>query len=400
MDAWGSAVTVMIGLNIIIASVLAFTAAMCVVASVALRGKWSLAWLAVALTCGSIQTLLMTFNAGTNGESLAAALLAPVAYLCAGRGIRAMDPRPAPLNPLVEYLVLGLAAFAVAMTLAGAPFIVFALSVQAACTIASGRAAYWMIRQARPQPLDIIVSVGLVAIAGFCAIRIPLLLFVFGPDVTLAAFRHSGLETVLLSVSGLLVPPVIFLLLARTIGDTLTDFQLRSERDSLTGLLNRRAFDAAATTLLADGGAVIFCDIDNFKQVNDRYGHQTGDDVICAFAGLIERTGLRVGRMGGEEFAVLAPGKSAIEALDIADMLRARFNDIIHPGLAPGHMLSASFGVAEHVPGEPLRGVFQRADAALYQAKAAGRNRALIFVDEPGKSLRPAVRPMRRGHAA
>ena len=377
--------TVMIGLNIVIASILAFTAAMCAVASVVLRGKWSLAWLAVALTCGSVQTIVMTFAAGTVSESVAAAALAPIAYLCAGRGIRAMDPRPGSLLPLVEVVVVGLAVFAVAILLAGAPVMYFALTVQVACTIASSRAALWMIRQMRRQALDIGIVAGLIAVAGFCAVRIPLLIFYFGPDVTFIAFRQSGMETLVMSVSGLLVPPVIFLIIARTIGDTLTNFQIQSERDSLTGLLNRRAFDAAAGTL-ADGGAVIFCDIDHFKQVNDRYGHQAGDEVIVAFAGLIERTGFRGGRIGGEEFAILLPGKSATEAFDIADMIRARFHELAHPGLAPGHRLSASFGIADCTAGEPVRDVFRRADAALYQAKAAGRNRALVFVEGPAPS--------------
>jgi diguanylate cyclase (GGDEF)-like protein len=219
-----------------------------------------------------------------------------------------------------------------------------------------------------------------------CAARIPMVLFFFGPDATFAEVHQTAFETVVMSISGLLVPPVIFLLLARNIGDVIATYQRQSEHDGLTGLLNRRAFDAAAESCLNDGGAVIFCDIDHFKRVNDRFGHEAGDDVICTFAVLLARTGHHAGRIGGEEFALLLPGATALDALAMANMIRARFNETMHPVLAPGERLSASFGVATCAPGESPRAAFRRADVALYQAKETGRNRAVDFALVPNHS--------------
>jgi diguanylate cyclase (GGDEF)-like protein len=385
----------MIGLNIVIAAILAFTAAMCAVASVVLRGKWPMAWLAAALICGSAQTLVMTFGAGTPVELLAKATLAPIAYIFAGLGIKAMNPKATKASLPVLMAVGALTLLAVALQVADAAFFQFAVVTQLACTLAATQAAVWMSQQMRHNLLDLLVTGGLVVIAAFSAVRIPLLLFYYGADVSFTEFRLSALETVLLSVSGLLVPPVIFLLIARNIADTIRTFQHQSERDGLTGLLNRRAFDATAESSMGLGGAVVFCDIDHFKQVNDRYGHQAGDDVIRTFAALLARTGHHAGRIGGEEFAILLPGKTIGEARDLAEMIRARFHETAHTGLTVEHRLSASFGVAVHGIGEPLRAAFTRADSALYQAKETGRNRVVLFGDPA-----PLALPRRGRHAA
>lgn len=385
----------MIGLNIVIAAILAFTAAMCTVASVVLRGKWPMAWLAAALVCGSAQTLVMTFGAGTPVELLAKATLAPIAYIFAGLGIRAMNPKATAANIPVLVAVGALMLLAIALQVADAAFFQFAVVTQLACTLAATQAAVWMSQQMRHNLLDLLVTGGLVVIAAFSAVRIPLLLFYYGADVSFTEFRLSMLETVLLSVSGLLVPPVIFLLIARNIADTIKTFQHQSERDGLTGLLNRRAFDATATTAMVSGGAVIFCDIDHFKQVNDRYGHQAGDEVIRTFGALLALTGHHAGRIGGEEFAILLPGKSVAEARDLAEMIRTRFHEMAHDGFPASHRLSASFGVAIRGAGEPSRAAFSRADSALYQAKEAGRNRVVVFGE-----IAPTALPRRGRHAA
>ena len=377
-----AAVTVMVGLNIVIAAILGFTAALCVGASMGMRGNRPMSWLAVALAMGSIQTLVMTFGGGGGVEMVAAAMLAPPAYLCAGQAIRALAPRPGSSLP-VTVVVLGLSATALTLQAIGAPYFYQALAVQLGCTTAVIDAMVQMIRRARWGVLDSIIVVLLAALVAFCAVRVPLLLTLFGPEVTFTSFRQSWMETALLSVSGLLVPPIIFLLLARTVSDTLATYQRQSERDGLTGLLNRRAFDMIAETALGAGGAVILCDIDNFKQVNDRFGHEAGDDVICPLAALLADSGLAAGRIGGEEFALLLPGRTAAEAVELADGIRARFNSTVHPVLSGNEWLSASFGVSYCAPGESPRAAFRRADVALYEAKEAGRNQVSAFSPVP-----------------
>ncbi|HEV7344983.1 MAG TPA: GGDEF domain-containing protein [Devosia sp.] len=368
----------MVGLNFVIAALLGFSSALCAGASLGMRGNVPLGWLAVSLACGSAQTLLVSFPAGEGYEVAAAAILAPLGYVCAGQAIRAMSARLSQ-GPLVLTAVTALSGLAIILMGLEAPFFYQILCIQAACAIAVTDALVQMIRQAHRRLLDAMTVLGLGLLTLACVARIPVILALFGADAAFEEVRRSGFEAVVMTVTGLLVPPIIFLLLARIIGDLIAAYQRQSEHDGLTGLLNRRAFDLMAEVGMKEGGAVIFCDIDHFKQVNDRFGHEAGDDVICTFAEQLARTGHHAGRIGGEEFALLLPGKTAAEAFDMADMIRARFHGIMHPILAPGERLSASFGVSECAPGEAPRSAFRRADVALYQAKETGRNRVVDF---------------------
>lgn len=382
--------TIMVGLNIVIAAVLGFSAALCAGASLGMRGNVPMAWLGAAMAAGSIQTVVMTLMDAGPWDMAAGAILAPLAYISAGQAIRAMSPHIGQ-GPVVVSIVTALSGLAVVLIALDAPFFYQALAIQAACTIAVTDATIQMIRQANRRLLDGALVTGLALVAITCAARIPMVLFFFGTDATYADVHESLFQTVVMGLSGLLVPPVIFMLLARNISDVIAAYQRQSEHDGLTGLLNRRAFDAVAESSLSEGGAVIFCDIDHFKQVNDRFGHEAGDDVICTFAMLLARTAHQAGRIGGEEFALLLPGQTAFEALAMANMIRVRFNETMHPVLAPGERLSASFGVALCAPGESPRAAFRRADVALYQAKESGRNRAVDFATVLNQTFAPGA---------
>lgn len=158
--------------------------------------------------------------------------------------------------------------------------------------------------------------------------------------------------------------------------------------DSLTGALNRPAFHQQAEKEFARSRryyrplSVIMLDIDHFKQVNDRYGHSAGDQVLQIFAEacqeVIRSTDL-MGRVGGEEFAILLPDTPSRSACHLAERLRVRINK--YPYLA-GDMLievTASLGVAELQAGdENFKTLLHRADEALYQAKHSGRNRVKL----------------------
>lgn len=156
--------------------------------------------------------------------------------------------------------------------------------------------------------------------------------------------------------------------------------------DSLTGLSNRRHFfDRGAQELRRAARydrplAMLMLDIDHFKAVNDRYGHEAGDTVLRDLAQRL-RGALRdsdlVGRIGGEEFAALLPETTAEEAVVLAERLRAA---VAEAPLGPGLAITASLGVAAAVPAEEegVDPVLRRADAALYRAKAAGRNQVVL----------------------
>ena len=166
--------------------------------------------------------------------------------------------------------------------------------------------------------------------------------------------------------------------------------RLLSVTDDLTGLLNRRGFDAAResgpppTLAHSDNVALITLDIDHFKAVNDTYGHKSGDLVLQAVSRVLDtEVGLSgiVGRYGGEEFVVLLWQGDLFETQILTERLRARIErtDVsIGEGMKPSRV-TASFGIAFSTRGETSwSALHQYADEALYAAKQAGRNRVRI----------------------
>ena len=162
----------------------------------------------------------------------------------------------------------------------------------------------------------------------------------------------------------------------------------RAGRDELTGLSRRGRLDAFLGEAFAHARradralSVLFCDIDHFKSINDDHGHQAGDKVLEGVARLLSgavRGGDMVGRYGGEEFVVVLPGLDSQAAVSVAERIRVRVEATPHwlPSGAPLY-ITISVGVATSSPeqcfltGEQLVGA---ADAALYKAKRAGRNR-------------------------
>jgi diguanylate cyclase (GGDEF)-like protein len=149
--------------------------------------------------------------------------------------------------------------------------------------------------------------------------------------------------------------------------------------DPLTGLHNRRVFFELAEAAQARGGALtaIMFDIDHFKRVNDLYGHDIGDHAIAMVAKISAAEGAVVGRLGGEEFAMLLRGKRLSEGASLAEDLRRRIA-ALRIDTANGPLtLTCSFGVSERRAGESIDDLLKRADVALYAAKTSGRNRVV-----------------------
>ena len=150
----------------------------------------------------------------------------------------------------------------------------------------------------------------------------------------------------------------------------------------LTGLRNRRGFlDAVAPLLHRDQTSVVaMVDLDHFKSINDRFGHEAGDQVLREFShrleGALRRSDLSA-RWGGEEFALLLPDTGLDEAREIVDRLRAGLRaDPITAGR--GHALTFSCGLAVARDYPTLVMAMRNADEALYGAKSSGRNRTMI----------------------
>ncbi|WP_162301463.1 diguanylate cyclase [Cognatilysobacter segetis] len=158
--------------------------------------------------------------------------------------------------------------------------------------------------------------------------------------------------------------------------------------DALTGLANRRWILQLAQRAVREARregrplSLVTLDLDHFKCVNDAHGHAVGDAVLAragaAFARVMRRQD-RLGRSGGEEFLVVLPGTTPEEAAAIADRLREAATSLRLDDLAPGLALRTSAGVATLRPDDRrLQDLLQRADAALYRAKAAGRDRVIV----------------------
>jgi diguanylate cyclase (GGDEF)-like protein len=159
--------------------------------------------------------------------------------------------------------------------------------------------------------------------------------------------------------------------------------------DPLTGLVTRRVFDEAAqTALLRAGGrgtALVLVDVDNFKTVNDTYGHPVGDDALTHLANVL-RTEVDPGnilcRLGGDEVAVLAPGADCASAQALAErfLTAVRASPLRRPGRNLALTISCGVGCVSG-PGAELRELYAAADASLYDAKRRGRDRVGSPVD-------------------
>ncbi|MDQ6607345.1 MAG: diguanylate cyclase [Actinomycetota bacterium] len=163
--------------------------------------------------------------------------------------------------------------------------------------------------------------------------------------------------------------------------------------DSLTGIPNRRAFherlgtEAARARRYQHTLGLVLMDLDHFKAVNDRHGHQAGDRVLVAFAQLLSahtRDGEMVARIGGEEFALLLPETDGHGAFAAADRIRRA---IERTPAEPGLAVTVSAGVCSSENAHDVDTLVRNADRALYRAKESGRNATFLYTDEAGATL-------------
>lgn len=163
-----------------------------------------------------------------------------------------------------------------------------------------------------------------------------------------------------------------------------------AELDALTGLLNRRALDARLQKLMTSSGksrplSVIYLDLDHFKRVNDNHGHAGGDRCLLQLVEHLNRrhrSGDLLARIGGEEFVLVLPGLDGPAAAARAEELRRSVANESFRVDEESLALTCSFGVAARMQGESMQALMERADKALYRAKAAGRNQ--VILDQPG----------------
>jgi len=171
-------------------------------------------------------------------------------------------------------------------------------------------------------------------------------------------------------------------------------------RDELTGLINRRAMldlmELEHRRSLRTGRPLLLAqlDIDHFKPINDQHGHATGDRALQAFAGTV-RANVRdtdvLARWGGEEFVLMLCETQLDDARELLERVRQAVEALEIPHATGTLRLTVSAGLALHLPGDTVVHTLERADQALYTAKALGRNRWVVAPSGPQHPPRPAA---------
>ncbi len=310
-----------------------------------------------------------------------------------------MCRRQGQATPLGLWLGMGLGAVVVVgLADHGRDVTASLLAVNLACGVVMVMGTQIMAQAPSRQFVDrlLVWIFGLVAAQFF--IR-PIAVVMFSGAMSTAAYRGSSGHAVLVVTAAIFTLALTGAILAATISDQIRAVKQAVRMDELSGLLRRSAFEEQAQALISrargEGRAIsmVIADLDHFKQINDRRGHPAGDAVIRAFgeiiAGAIRPTDLS-GRIGGEEFAVLAWDCPEQPAANLAERLRGALTAQPIGAFGAELALTASFGVAQLRPGETYDELYARADAALYRAKDQGRDTVVVDSDH----IPPVVVPL------
>lgn len=375
-----------LGINMSVAGIFAVAFAVVAATNRTARGA---GWLALGYGMGIVNVgleFLLTRQADPTpvGAAIFLVFLAALSFALIGvaRHYRVAPPRGAMIAIWIATLLLAPVIFSMTygsllrLTLYQLPY--FAMQALFGLVI-------W--RSGRRQALDVLL-IALQGVAATLYLVKPLFAAVVGTArapqgymaTTYAAISQSGGVVALMAIA-----LVLLLVMMR---DTTAEMIVRSETDPLSSVFNRRGFEQHAEAALArgDGEAVLIAaDLDHFKQINDNFGHAAGDGVIAYFAAMLSDAAppeAIVGRVGGEEFAVLLPAAMLSDGRLYAEAVRAAFASAQLPVLGVDRRFTASFGVAQSTPPEGLTDLLHRADTALYRAKAGGRNQVRVALGD------------------
>lgn len=330
-------------------------------------------------------------------------------FLCAPAlmyaGFLQYGQRPVPRKRLLAWVAVGTGLLAVFHDVVDAPPVRIALS-SLAHGVLYGAIAVTLRRQAqvrtqvhgRDYPRRFATWVAVV----LCALHAArTLIYAVQYQASVSPFDDSALNVAFFAAGTLALPALTLGAVMMVNADIIGRATWAADHDHLTGAWSRRAFFALAEREVERAHrsgqplSVLVFDVDHFKAINDTHGHACGDRVLADIvlrAETVIRSVDACARLGGEEFAVLLPDTGEATARAVAERLRAALDRGMEAGGTERVACTVSIGLAALGAGESLAGLLGRADAALYEAKAGGRNRVCAAACAPG---RPAWAGMR-----
>ena len=254
--------------------------------------------------------------------------------------------------------------------------------------------------KSRPAEIAAAITIAAFGLTQLVASTLALMQGRLGDEVYSALYVQFNFLTLPAGYTGM----VIFIV-AMLASDMLEQSKEIAIQDQLTNMLNRRGFGEYAAKTYATARrlhrpvAVIMSDIDRFKNINDKFGHATGDLALVHFANILKverRVDDILARVGGEEFALILPGTNLKDAMQIADDLCRRLEESPFEIDGASHTMTASFGVASLSSNDScLSDVIVRADRALYRSKRAGRNRVDLESSQFMRAVDGSLEPVK-----
>jgi len=384
-----SAATFVLAINLCVAGI--FATSFAVVAFYA-RSAISARWLAAAYGLGVISPVLefvLPFQSDARpvGIGIFAAFL--FALVMSVFGLARHYRVPPPWRALLVVVVVSLITNVLTIDMERSS-VLRSVLYQLPYAVLQGMGVWVILRAARRQALDLLLAC-LYTLGGMSFLFKPLLAASIGSGSKAQAYIGTDYAAISQSSGAVLLVANGLLMLLIILRDSMADMTERSETDALSGLLNRRGFERRGEQLLARARrldlpvSLLVADLDRFKTINDNHGHDAGDRVIMAFAQVLRAhadSGAVIGRLGGEEFAVLMPQSSASAGEQVAHAVRHAFSEHAIGAQLAEQRLSVSLGVAQRHEGETLGTMMRRADGALYRAKNTGRDRVCVATPE------------------
>lgn len=369
------------------------------------RSRW-LAWLIVPfiLGAGGVALLVLRWRAGDFLAIGVAYVLVISAFGILWQGVRVFERRAPRMLPVLASAALWFGLCLWPAFTSSQPLRVAVLSALIAlyCGLAAGE--LWRGRMEK-LPSRIPAVVVLASYTAFMLIRIAL--------VGVAPYPVGGLPIEAGWIGAFNVVVFVHVAAFAILMVSLTKERRESEQrnyaltDPLTGLFNRRAFAAQSQRIAyrrkfgREQTSLLVLDLDHFKRVNDRFGHDTGDQVLVAFAAVAEaalRPSDSLYRIGGEEFCFVLPDTALADAITLAERIRLDFEVVSVDADGERVRATVSIGIATtDFSGFDLEVLLAAADAALYEAKARGRNRVVVAEPTairrlPGPQTAPRLR--------